>query len=122
LIKSGAATAKALGKEPFIFTKGGSGPLVETWFSNAGVRPNIVHSILQVTSIASCVRAGLGNSIIAQLAVPENFGGLKVVPLSPAVRRDIVYARELNGFRSRAAEVFWRFCEMSAESANPSGA
>ncbi|WP_153771026.1 LysR family transcriptional regulator [Labrenzia sp. CE80] len=119
LAKSGSVTAKALGKEPFIFTKGGSGPLVDKWFAKAGVRPYIVHSILQVTSIASCVRAGLGNSIIAQLAVPENFGGLKVVPLLPTVRRDIVYARELSGFRSRAAEIFWRFCELSAESANP---
>lgn len=119
LAKSASVTAKALGKEPFIFTKGGSGPLVDKWFAKAGVRPNIVHSILQVTSIASCVRAGLGNSIIAQLAVPENFGGLKVVPLLPTVRRDIVYARELNGFRSRASEIFWHFCELSAENANP---
>ncbi|MBD8877839.1 LysR family transcriptional regulator [Roseibium polysiphoniae] len=121
LAEAGSVTAKALGKEPFIFTKGGSGPLVDKWFADAGIRPNIVHSILQVTSIASCVRAGLGNSIIAQLAVPENFGGLKVVPLSPTVRRDIVYAREPNGFRSRASEIFWRFCELSAESANPPG-
>lgn len=100
-----------LNADPFILTRGGSAPLVEKWFAIAGTAPRISHTILQVNSILALVKAGLGVSIIAELALPENPDGVAVLPLSPAAPRSIVLARKGTVPRSRAVQSFWEFCE-----------
>ncbi|QDG78831.1 LysR family transcriptional regulator [Labrenzia sp. PHM005] len=106
-----AVQAADFGVDPFILTKGGSAPLVEKWFAVAGIAPQISHTILQVNSILALVKAGLGNSIIAELAVPEHPVGVRVLPLSPSAPRSIVLARRETAPRSKAAQSFWQFCE-----------
>jgi len=103
-------SARDLAARPFILTKGGSGPLVERWFAQAGVEPLVAHTILQVNSIVALVQAGLGVSVMAELALPDVTGKCRVLPLSPAVPRTIGLARTGRTFRSHAAEAFWRFC------------
>ena len=108
-----SVTAVDLSRYPFILTKGGSGPLVENWFAASGRSPKVVHTILQVNSILALVEAGLGVSIIAELALPENRGKCRAVPLAPEAPRTIGFVRKGRTARSRVVEQFWRFCECS---------
>lgn len=93
---------------PFIMTKGGSEPLVRAWFAQAGVAPDIRHDAQQVTSLLALVRAGLGVTILADLATPEHHPGLAKVPLDPAAPREIVLARSAGTPSSEAVAAFWR--------------
>ncbi|MEO1110987.1 MAG: LysR family transcriptional regulator [Pseudomonadota bacterium] len=95
---------------PFILTKGGSAPLVERWFAAAGAAPKVTHTILQVNSILALVEAGLGISIIAELALPEKKGRYRVLKLSPEAPRSFGFVRKPGTAKSSAAERFWRFC------------
>lgn len=99
--------AKALSLPPFILSKGGSEPLIRAWFARSGHEPVIHHAIQQITSILAMVRAGMGVSIIAEMAVPETHAGVAVVPLSPGFPRSICLARRAGGFASHAAEIVW---------------
>jgi DNA-binding transcriptional LysR family regulator len=99
--------AKALSAPPFILSKGGSEPLIRAWFARSGHEPSIRHSIQQITSILTMVRAGMGVAIIAEMAVPETHAGVVVVPLSPSFPRTICLARRAGGFASHAAEIVW---------------
>lgn len=103
-------TAPDLAGRPFILTKGGSGPLVERWFAQAEVALSIAHTILQVNSIVALVQAGLGVSIMAELALPDVSGKCRVLSLDPVAPRMIGWARTGRTFRSNAVETFWRFC------------
>lgn len=110
LMSRSCLTAADLADDPFILTKGGSGPLVERWFAQAGISPRITHTILQVNSIVALVQAGLGVSIIAEQALPDVSGRCHVVPLHPTVPRTIGFARTGRPFRAHAADTFWQFC------------
>ena len=103
-------TASDLAGDPFILTKGGSGPLVDQWFAQAGVAPRVAHSILQVNSIVALVQAGLGVSVIAERALPDVSSKCRVLPLDPVAPRRIVFARSGKAFRAQAVDTFWRFC------------
>lgn len=76
--------AKALSFPPFILSKGGSEPLIR-----------------------AMVRAGMGNAIIAEMAVPETHAGVVTVPLAPGFPHTICLARRIGGFASQAAEIVW---------------
>ncbi len=103
-------TPADLGKVPFIMTLGGSGPLVEALFAEAGVQPSIRFRIQQMSSILSLVRRGLGVSIVAELALPEDLTGVAAIPLKPRRTRDIGLAlRSANP--SLAARAFFDFAE-----------
>ncbi len=84
---------------------------MEKWFAAAGQTPKVAHTILQVNSILALVKAGLGVSIIAKLALPSEPAGVKVLTLTPAPPRSIILARIDKAPRSRAAQTFWQFCE-----------
>ncbi|WP_420336062.1 LysR family transcriptional regulator [Roseibium sp.] len=103
-------TPEEMAGYPFILTKGGSGPLVERWFAAAGVSPKVTHTILQVNSILALVEAGLGISIIAEMALPKSEGRYRVLNLSPEAPRSFGFVRRQGTARSYAAEQFWRFC------------
>lgn len=106
-----ALTAGDFDGQPFVLTKGGSAPLVLDWFTAAGRKPHVAHHVLQISSIVACVRAGLGLSIIAELAVPASIPGVIARPLLPAAKRWIVFAHPRAGLRSHAADMFWNFCQ-----------
>ncbi|CTQ55839.1 Hca operon transcriptional activator [Roseibium album] len=105
-----SVSAVDMAQYPFIMTKGGSGPLVEKWFASAGQEPKIVHTILQVNSIVALVEAGLGVSIIAELALPKPSLDCQTLQLSPKAPRSIGFVRTERTARSRAVERFWQFC------------
>lgn len=104
-------TAEDLSKRSFIMTKGGSEPIVRQWFEQNDHALTIDHTIQQLTSILAMVRAGLGVSIIAELAVPESHDDVSIIPLHPSAPRRICFARLPSGMSSHAAETFWEYYE-----------
>ncbi|MEM9632721.1 MAG: LysR family transcriptional regulator [Pseudomonadota bacterium] len=105
-----SVSAAELAEYPFILTKGGSGPMVAGWFAAEGETPKTVHTILQINSILALVEAGLGVSVIAELALPESAGNYHVLPLQPEAPRSIGFVRKEKTARSAAVERFWQFC------------
>ncbi|MES0879938.1 LysR family transcriptional regulator [Roseibium sp. SCP14] len=110
LARRSGVSAAEMAEYPFVLTKGGSGPMVERWFAAEGKMPKTVHTILQVNSIVALVEAGLGVSIIAELALPENSGNYRVLPLRPEAPRSIGFVRKEKSARSASVERFWQFC------------
>jgi DNA-binding transcriptional LysR family regulator len=102
-----AVDAATLSRRDFILTKGGSEPLVRAWFARTRHEPSVRHSIQQITSILAMVRAGMGVSMIAEMAVPETHAGVAVVPLMPEQPRAICLARRQGSFASHAAQLLW---------------
>src|SRR5258708_1858133 len=89
LAKKSAIRPRDLVSEPFILTAGGSQPLIEEVFRSAGIRLNVHYRLQQVLSILEIVRRGLGVSVVAELALPEDRKGLSIVPFEPRVVRRI---------------------------------
>lgn len=100
-----------LAGQAFIMTKGGSEPLIRDWFRTAQQSPDVRHSVLQLTSILALVRAGLGVSMIAEMAVPESHPGIRVVALAPEQPRAIYLCRRPGSFASHAADRSWKALE-----------
>jgi DNA-binding transcriptional LysR family regulator len=100
--------AAMLSRCDFIMTKGGSEALVRAWFALTGHEPSVRHSIQQITAILAMVRAGMGVSVIAEMAVPESHATVAVLPLEPAQPRVICLARRQGSFASHGAEIFWQ--------------
>lgn len=108
LAQAGTADAATLSQRDFILTKGGSEPLVRAWFARTGHEPSVRHCIQQITSILAMVRAGMGVSMVAEMAVPETHAGVAVIPLTPEQPRVICLVRRQGSFASHAAELLWR--------------
>jgi DNA-binding transcriptional LysR family regulator len=100
--------AATLAARPFIMTKAVSEYMIRAWFAQNGHAPDVTHTAHQATSIFAMVRAGLGVSVIASLAVPEHLPGRAAVPLSPDRPRRIFLARRAGSPASHAAELAWR--------------
>jgi DNA-binding transcriptional LysR family regulator len=108
LAKRSTLDAATLSRRDFILTKGGSEPLVRAWFARTGHEPSVRHNVQQITSILAMVRAGMGVSVIAEMAVPETHDGIAVIPLTPEQPRVICLARRSGSFASHAAELLWK--------------
>ena len=104
-------SAEDLSKHPFVMTNGGSEPLVRRWFAQSGHVPDVRHEALQISSILAFVRAGLGMSIVAELALPDNINGVRLAHLTPPAPRQVVLARARSTPRTPAADAFWGFVE-----------
>lgn len=100
--------AATLAARPFIMTKAVSERMIRDWFARSGHVPDVAHTAHQATSIFAMVRAGLGVSVIASLALPEYLAGLTAVPLAPDRPRRIFIARRAGCPASHAAELAWR--------------
>ena len=94
-------------KEPFILTRAGSQALVLRLFARNHMQPKIAYELLQLMSILELVAHGKGVSILAKLALPEQYAGLVFRPISPGASRQIGLAC-LNQTRlSSVAHAFW---------------
>lgn len=111
--------AATLSRRDFILTRGGSEPLVRAWFARSGHAPDVRHSIQQITSILAMVRAGMGVSVIAEMAVPETHAGIVLVRLAPEQPRVICLARWEGSFASHAAAIFWDVALDRSRKADP---
>lgn len=108
--KSGIQPAE-LASEPFILSGGGSRPLIEEVFRSADIRLNVRYRLQQVLSILEIVRRGLGVSVVAELALPEDRKGLSIVPFEPRVVRRIGLAVRDRNNLSPASRAFFEFAQ-----------
>lgn len=102
----------------FILTKSGSEALIKEWFFLSNANLKVKHTAVQLTSILALIRANLGVSIIAELAVPDSHPGVNVIPLKPEHPRSICIARKAGSFSSNAAKSAWG-CFEKSEKINP---
>ncbi|MFS8931715.1 LysR family transcriptional regulator [Cupriavidus taiwanensis] len=93
---------------PFIMTRAGSQKLIQRLFARHGCRPTIAHELLQIMSILEYVSRREGVSILARLAVPESYPGVRYVPLQPRTRRSIGLACLGENKLSPAARALWQ--------------
>ncbi len=101
--------------DPFILTKAGSEPLIRAWFTQSdSTLPKAYHRIRQTASIMALVSVGLGISIVARYALPEDIGDLKAVPLNPRAPRTLALVRRPESVKSHAFRLFWAFAERNA--------
>jgi DNA-binding transcriptional LysR family regulator len=108
-------SAEVLFKENFIMTKGGSESLIREWFARSGYEPKVKHTALQLTSILAMVRANMGVSIIAEMAVPATHPNVKVIPLTPEQPRIICIAKHEKDFYSHTAQRVWGLLQRFAK-------
>ena len=93
---------------PFIMTRAGSQKLIQRLFARHDCRPRIAHELLQIMSILEYVSRGEGVSILARLAVPDAYPGVRYVPLLPQTRRSIGLACLGENKLSPAAKALWQ--------------
>jgi DNA-binding transcriptional LysR family regulator len=110
---SGRATLSVddIMQRDFILTKGGSEALIKEWFFISNANLKVKHTAVQLTSILALIRARLGVSIVAELAVPDSHPNVNVIPLMPEHPRRICVARKAGSFSSNAAKSAWRCFE-----------
>ncbi len=88
--KSGV-TFQELSEWPLIRSFGTCGTLVASGFSEAGVFPGPkMIEARSLETLGALVRAGAGSAVIAELAVPSDRAGIRVVPIEPRRMREIV--------------------------------
>jgi DNA-binding transcriptional LysR family regulator len=69
------------------------------------------YRLQQVLSILEIVRRGLGVSVVAELALPEDCKGLSIVPFEPRVVRRIGLAMRDRNNLSLASRAFFEFAQ-----------
>jgi DNA-binding transcriptional LysR family regulator len=111
LARKSAIRPGDLASEPFILSGGGSRPLIEEVFRSAGIRLNVRYYLQQMLSILEIVRLGLGISIVAELALPQDCNGLSIIPLEPRVVRQIGLAVRDRNNLSPASRAFFEFVQ-----------
>lgn len=113
LASQSAVSVENILDRDFILTKGGSEALIKEWFSNSAAHLKVKHTAVQLTSILALIRAGLGISIVAELAIPDSHPNISVIPLMPEHPRRICIARRSGSFSSNAARHVWKYFEAS---------
>ena len=113
LAKQSTLSREDIMSRDFILTKGGSESLIREWFSSPDVHLKVKHTAVQLTSILALVRARLGISIVAELAVPEVHPNVSVIPLTPEHPRRICLAKRSGSFYSNAARRAWKHFEIT---------
>ncbi|KAB0285387.1 LysR family transcriptional regulator [Vibrio fortis] len=111
LAKQSTLSAECILQRDFILTKGGSEALIRDWFSSSGTHLKAKHTAVQLTSIIALIQAGLGVSIVAELAVTAYHPNVKLIPLIPEHPRRICIAKRSGSFSSNAAKCAWKYFE-----------
>ncbi len=96
--KSPLASARMLAvgqltKFPFIMSKGGCEPLIESIAQLHQAELNVKFEAREVLTIVTMVKENLGISLIPELAIPKDILGIKYIPLDTDYRRSIYLGR-----------------------------
>lgn len=95
-------------KYPFIMTHAGSQDLVKGLFAHSGLVPRITHELSQLWSILDFVSRRQGISIVAALALPDNFPGIVTRPILPRAQRRIGLACRDESRLALPGRALWR--------------
>ncbi len=108
LAKLETVPLKEMTADPFILTRAGSEALVTRLFSRNGLRPRVAYELVQLMSILELVASGKGVSVLAKLALPDQYNGTVFRPLSPGSSRRIGLACLNENRLSPVARAFWQ--------------
>lgn len=92
--------------QPFVLTEAGCGEIIQRLLDAAGARPRILYRFPQLLSILGFVERGLGVSIAARLALPDQHPGVVYRPLHPRAPRRVGLAVRDMARLSPAAAAF----------------
>ncbi len=108
LVRRDRIELRDLVKYPFIMTQAGSQGLVRKLFDRCGLVPRITHELSQLWSILDFVSRGQGVSVVASLALPNNFPGITIRPIVPRAQRRICLACRDERRLAPPGRAFWR--------------
>ncbi|MED3985761.1 LysR family transcriptional regulator [Peribacillus simplex] len=92
--------------EPFIMLRSGCETLIEDWFLEAKLKPNISYDIKDNQTVLSMVAGKLGITIMPDLALPEKPERIKSLPLNPELSREIGLVMKSSKHLSPVAKEF----------------
>lgn len=99
---------EAMTTDPFILTRAGSQALVTKLFARNNLRPRVAYELLQLISILELVASGKGVSMLAKLALPDQYPGTVFRPITPGSSRHISLVCLNEGKLSPVASAFWK--------------
>nr|WP_034691331.1 LysR family transcriptional regulator [Acidovorax sp. MR-S7] len=108
LAKLDTVPLKELTIDPFVMTRAGSQALVTKLFARNGLRPRVEYELLQLMSILELVASGKGVSILAKLALPDQYNGTVFRPITPGSTRRIGLVCLNESRLSPVARAFWQ--------------
>lgn len=108
LAKLDTVPLKEMTADPFILTRAGSQALVTKLFARHGLRPRVTYELLQLMSILELVASGKGISVLAKLALPDQYEGTVFRPLAPGTSRRIGLVCLNESRLSPVARAFWQ--------------
>lgn len=108
LAKLETVPLKEMATVPFILTRAGSQALVTRLFDRNGLHPRIAYELLQLMSILELVAQEKGVSILAKLALPDQYPGTVFRPITPGSTRRIGLVCLNENRLSPVARAFWQ--------------
>jgi DNA-binding transcriptional LysR family regulator len=108
LARRDVAPLAEMAQHPFILTRAGSQELVTRLFDRHKLRPRVEFELLQLMSILELVGKAKGVSILAKLALPDQYPGVVYKRVTPNYSRHIGLACLNESRLSPVAQAFWR--------------
>jgi DNA-binding transcriptional LysR family regulator len=102
------ASARDLAGEPFIMSRYASERVVGAIYARHKVSLRVRFEVQDLSTLVSLVREGLGISIVPRVAFPETPPGVALLPLLPAVPRELGFALKSWEHQSPALAAFVR--------------
>jgi len=106
LARNKTISIQAMARQPFVMSKAGCEPFIQSIYGQEGLIPNVRYEARDISTVLGMVREGLGVSIVPELALPEKVSGVRLVPLRPVAKREIVIATRNDQSMSPAAKAF----------------
>lgn len=89
LASRASLTLAQLAGEPLVMPAGAVEPTLRGLFRNAGLDLTVAHRVRDLNALMALVAESLGVTILPALALPTLPPGLRIVPLTPAITRDV---------------------------------
>jgi DNA-binding transcriptional LysR family regulator len=99
----------------FVLSEAGGGPVILPLLQRHDARPNVLYHFTQMVSILEFVRRGLGVSVAARLALPDDHAGVVYRPLLPTQPRTVGLACLEVSKLSPLARAFWDVAKAQAK-------
>lgn len=114
-----AVGLREIAEDPFVMSKSSCEPLINETFRSAGLQPDVRHETTDLGTRLAMVRAGLGLTMVPELALPKDLAGVAAVRLDLPARREISLATRSSDTVSLAAKAFVREAQNWASARGP---
>jgi DNA-binding transcriptional LysR family regulator len=101
-------TLSELATQPFILPTSGCTTTPQSMFEQAGLAlTDVRFRVRDISTAYALVREGMGVSLVLASTLPEDMRNLRVLPLTPAIHRELGLVRSQAGQKSRAVSALW---------------